>query len=221
MITVYTAILANSDHLKLAPVGEGRSCVCFWDSSLPRPRDARGWDLVPVAVGPHPRHTAWELRCRSDLLFPESDQTLWIDGSFHVLDLVRLLDDAGDAEAVSMRHPERTTCYEEGAELVKIGQAPADSIERQLAKYRADGFMPTAISTPGILLRRHTERVAAFNGLWQDQIRRYVENSQVSIDYCAWKVGLSIRYLDGVYTENPYVRYDSVDHQKRRKPYVW
>jgi len=218
MIVVYTAILGGSDTLKPAPVGVADQCVCLTDAP---DQDPKGWQLREwVVINKSPRLDAWHLRCNSHRLFPRADQVLWLDASFAMLDVAALFRDAGDAELAGLRHHERSSCYQEGRELVDIGQSLEPDVCAQLDQYAREGFAPSTLTTSGILLRRQTATVAAFNELWLEEIYRHPgDNTQLSLDYAAWKVGLPITHLQGTYPDNPYVLYDGEDHHLHRRPY--
>jgi hypothetical protein len=216
MTVVYTALLGESDTLKPAPSGADR-CVCVTDHPR-REVAARGWVTEPWSVTAQgPRRDAWMIRCRPDAIAPGADVTVWIDASFTVLDLPALLRDAGDAALTGMRHPERSSCYEEGEALLALGAVEAVALADQLDGYRREGFAPSSLTTAGILARRWTPAVQAFNALWESEIHRQAGDlPQVTLDYCAWKVGLPIQYLSGTYLSNPYVRYAHKDHRRRK-----
>lgn len=214
---LYTAILRGSDALKPAPPGVEAICFVDYPNAV---RDARGWTIVPHVYDGDPRREAWRLRCKADLLFGEYDRAVWIDASFRYVDFARLLDDAGDGELVGMRHPHRSSAYDEGPVLVEEGRGCAAGVQAQLAAYRAEGFEPSNLTTAGILVRRPTPKIVRFNRLWQWEIERWRDdNTQLSLDYCAWKVGLEIEYLEGSYIDNPYITYDHEDHKLRWRPY--
>lgn len=239
MIVLYTALLGASDSLKRAPEEPDR-CVCFTDDIVDvnlRPAQTfepgmsirfagRGWEFRPWNITPDGgRRDARRLRCGSTTLFPKSGLTVWTDASFEVIDFDRLIADFRklNVDAAALPHHDRTTCYDEGREIIRLGQASEDAIRRQLLEYERDGFVPSmrmTVTTPGMFVRRNTPRVEAFNRLWFEHIERFGDNDLVSIDYCAWKVGLKIGYLEGIYPDNPYVRYDIEDHHARRLAYV-
>ncbi len=220
MTVVYTALFGGSDRLKPAPRGADRA-VLVTDQPQPRAKQM-GWDVRLWPIAPEPRRAAWDVRCRPDWLALEADVTVWGDASFTWTNLPALLRDAGDAECAGFAHPHRTSCYEEGETLVSLGQASPWAIKDQLAVYRAAGYTPTGLTTAGLLVRRATPLVDAFNTAWADEIRRHRgDNTQVSLDYAAWKVGLPIRHLKGTYIDNPYVVYDGADHRARRQAYAW
>lgn len=217
MTVVYTAVLGGSDTLKQAPMDCADRCYCYTD----RPdQDPKGWTLRPWSILENSRWDAWRLRCRPDLLFPTADRTLWLDASFEMLNVAALLNESSDADMAGLRHHERNSCYEEGDELIKIGQSAKGDVVDQLKDYRRSGFRPTVLTTSGILVRQRTKTVAAFNRLWEREIDANAgDNTQLSLDYSAWKVGVDITHLRGTYPDNPYVRYDAEDHHLHRRPY--
>lgn len=234
MIVLYTAILGESDSLKKAPRHPDR-CICFSDDPVGteqayiddpgfivkrnRPDwDIRLWNITEDGA----RRDAWRLRCESTTLFPKADITVWVDASFVVRDFPRLIEDfrALNVDAAAFPHHERTTCYDEGREIVRLGQSRDAIVRAQLLEYERDGFMPKSLSTTGVLIRRRTPLVNAFNRLWLQHIQRFGDNTLVSIDYCAWKVGLTIGRLQGTYPNNPYAAFDGEDHHARRRPYI-
>jgi len=218
VIIVYTTIFGGSDSLKPAPVGADR-CVCFVDNAAEYSGDAHGWELIPWAVSPMrgPRREAWHLRCIPGALFGHYSAVIWIDASFTLTDLPRLLRHSAGHDLSGLRHHKRSSCYEEGRELVRIGQSDPDAVATQLDAYRRAGFRPSALTISCILVR--TERANLFNLRWDAEIGHTGDNTQLSIDYCAWKSGLVVHHLEGVRKENPYATHDHADHKRRRKPY--
>lgn len=216
-VIVFTAILGDCDSLKPAPTGADR-CVCFVTEPSDVP-DARGWELMAHATA-NPRRDAWRLRCLPHLLFEDYERVIWIDASFTLTDLPRLLRDAGSKPISALRHHERDTCYHEGLKLVKIKQSNEADVARQLLAYRQAQFNPEHLSISCVLVRDRSEAVNRFNETWAEQIQTYPgDNTQVSLDYSAWKNGLTIHGLMGTRKENPYAIHDHLDHRRRRKPY--
>jgi hypothetical protein len=216
---VYTTIFGGSDSLKPAPKGADR-CVCFVDDPYFY-ADALGWELVKGSGPFDPRRNAWWMRCVAHKLFPKADRTVWIDASFTLTDLPRLLKDAGSAQIAGLRHHARRSAYQEGLELIKIGQANRDDITAQLTAYKAANYPKMPLSISCVLVRSNSERVQRFNETWDAEIRRWPgDNTQVSLDYAAWTHGLTIAHLRGRRHHNPYATHDHSDHKLRRKPYL-
>lgn len=217
MIIVYTTIFGGSDSLKPAPKQPGVICCCFTDEPV---EDQKGWDIFQCPRPENPRREAWRMRCVPHRLFDDYDRVIWIDASFTLTDLPRLLLDAGEAEIAALRHHRRKTVYEEGAEIIRIGQASAAGVNRQLNYYHERGFNLPHLSTSCILVRSNTVAVNQFNDRWAREIEGYSgDNTQLSLDYAAWVNGLEIKALQGSYRGTPYGIYDKVDHKQRRRPY--
>jgi hypothetical protein len=215
MIVVYTAIFGGSDSLKRAPTGADR-CMCFTDAD-DLPRD-RGWEIVRMDAGERSRRAARVLKMNAHGEFPNASAWLWVDGSIQINDWPALLADIGEADIACLAHPDRSNCYDEGRTVVRLQIAHQAKVLAALEIYKRDGFAPTKLSTTGLLFRRNTPAVRAFNQLWRDHLDAYGTNDQVHVDYCAWKTGVPIAYLRGHYRDNPYGLYDKVDHHRRRKP---
>ena len=214
MIVVYTAIFGGSDSLKPAPAGADRAVVFTDDVAL----CGAGWEVAIRPEAAKPRRAARVLKMSPHELFPEASCSIWVDGSIAIRDLARIIVDAGDADVACFAHPDRSTCYDEGKTVVRLKIAHQRKVAMALELYRRDGFAPTSLSTTGLFYRRHSPTVRAFNELWREHLDRFGTNDQVHVDYCAWKTGARIRYLEGHYRDNPFAVYDRLDHHRRRRP---
>lgn len=216
-VIVYTTILGASDSLKPAPIGADQ-CVCFVDNPADYP-DPKGWELRR-AITDSPRRTAWHLRCVPHMLFAQYERVIWIDASFTLIDLPRLLKDAGTASIAAIRHHRRNTYVQELDALVKVKQATHAQAEQQINDYQATGFTPTHLSISCLIVRSGSETVQRFNETWDREIQAHPgDNTQVSLDYAAWKHGMTIKALQGTRHVNPYATHDARDHRRRRQPY--
>ncbi len=182
---------------------------------------ANGWEMA-YCKAQDPRRDAWRTRAvPPPWLWSERDTLVWIDASFTLTDLPRLLSDAGKAEIAALRHQKRKSCYEEGKEIVRVGQASSADVRRQLDGYRKAGYPGMPLSISCVIVRQHTAKVQAFNETWAAEIAKHPgDNTQLSLDYSAWTQGLQIKALSGTRHDNPYATHDHDDHKKRRKPYA-
>lgn len=216
-VVVFTAILGDCDSLKPAPVGAAR-CVCFVTDPAAH-ADPKGWELI-AHPAENPRREAWQLRAIPHRLFDDYDRVIWIDASFTLTDLPRLLKDAGAYPVSAIRHHARTSSYQEAKQLVKVGQSDAASVEKQVRYYRSQGYEPKHLSISCVILRDNSGAARKFSETWATEIAMYPgDNTQVSLDYSAWKHGLTIHGLKGTRHDNPYATHDHADHKRRRKPY--
>ncbi len=217
-VVVYTTIFGASDSLKAAPSGASR-CVCFVDDPSLYAGQTRAWELVRHQAE-NPRREAWHLRSIPHLLFPDARKTVWVDASFTLTNLPKLLLDSSGHDLSALRHHARHSCYEEGREIIRVGQASKIEVERQLSRYWREGFSPSELTISCILVRSFTRAVAQFNTIWDEEVfLHHGDNTQLSIDYAAWKAGIGVHHLRGVRKNNPYAIHDHSDHKRRRQSY--
>src|SRR5690606_6205363 len=105
----------------------------------------------------------------------------------------------------------RARIKDECEAIIRAGKAKPEAVRAQLAAYQADGWdtddnPQRAITNGGFMLRRHTERVVRFNEVWHHEVQTRTLRDQMSLDYCAAKVGLPIDYFPGDVTANKFVR---------------
>jgi hypothetical protein len=211
---LYTALFGGSDSLKPAPKGPDR-CICFADDPCLR---GEGWEMVHWPTR-HPRHEARVLKISSHLMFPEEKWVVWADASMQVLDWDRLMLDKGNHYVSCIEHWDRNNVYSEAIELLSMeSHVDPKSVKRFVAHIRSEGFVSHSLSTTGLLVRRLSQHVIDFNSLWRECLNKYGIDDQLHFDYCLWKVGVKVHYLQGKYTDNPYVKYDHFDHAARRNP---
>ena len=205
-LIVYTTVLGDTDPLHEPAVDCDAEFVCFTDRPL-----AAGsrWRAVPIDAAGAPTRVSRTLKLNPHRLFPGAATTLWIDACFTLrTDPRQLLDQHGE-DMVTFRHRDRTRITDEAHEIARLGKARPIDVYRQLAAYQAEGFdTPAApmreLSCNGVLLRRQTPRVAALCDLWTQQIERYTLRDQMSLDYCAWRLGLQLGRWPGTHDRNPH-----------------
>ena len=94
------------------------------------------------------------------------------------------------------RHPARGCVYEEGALLVKLKRERPDEwpnmdareLAAEIAYYRSIGFPEklTTLTANGIIIRRHTARVAALNERWWKFFAMGCGRDQLSFPVALW-----------------------------------
>jgi len=206
-LVVYTTVLGDTDPLR-EPMRPGKTrFVCFTDQSL----QSKVWEIVRLGETSAPKRTCRSFKQPSHLVFPEADATLWVDAQMHLfVDPLTLLA-RFPGELTGFRHPKRSRIKDECEAIIRAGKAKPDAVRAQLAAYQAEGWdtdtnPQRAITNGGFLLRRHTERVKAFNELWHHEVQSRTLRDQMSLDYCAAKVGLPIHYFPGDMVRNPFSR---------------
>lgn len=222
-VVVYTAAIGTTEMPPAPHVLDPHvRYVCMSDRQLP----LKGWELMPVKSGGDSRRAARRAKALSHRHFPTADVAIWIDASFQLQVLPHvLITDMMTTSCViaAFRHPDRRRISDEARIIIEQRMARQADVERQIATYQHDGFdTPDApqgvLTTTGLLVRTHTPRVREFNDRWWHEMKAHTLRDQLSIDYCASKLELSIGYLFGHYRANPYALYDRRRHRSQRAP---
>jgi hypothetical protein len=85
-------------------------------------------------------------------------------------------------------------------------------------RYKAEGY-PAGLQTyeTGILIRRNNDEAKRFDAMWWKELSTWSIRDQASFTYVAWKLGVSIRGLNGRVDKNPYFRF--IPHDVSRPHY--
>lgn len=210
-ITVFTTVFGNTDPLH-EPVCTGSArFVCFTD----QPIRSSKWEIVQMPPQAAPTRAARMMKALSHKTV-DTEWSLWIDANFTLMvDPEKLLK---YGEFVNFMHRDRTRISEEAREIIRLKKALPDATLRQLEAYQSDGFdtkesPQAALSCNGVILRRHTPQVVALNEMWAAEIGKHTLRDQMSLDYCAWKLGFEISRWPGLHDRNPFFR-----HTHYRRP---
>jgi hypothetical protein len=214
LITVVTAAFGGGLEL-LEPgfVAPDVQYVAFTDDPKLR---SRWWQLKLVPPDPRstPRLQAKRYKVLPHELFPHAEHSLWIDSSFSLAVDPRYLVDSclKETDLALFAHPWRDCIYEEAAACIADGLDLSERIERQVERYRAEGYPArNGLAACGILLRRHTRETERLNRVWWAEILRYSVRDQLSFDYVCWRLGVRYRTLAGGYYDNGFFRYRRQD----------
>ena len=204
---VYTTVFGDTDPLREPKRPGTARWVCFTD----RPLKSSVWEIVQVPPSSTPKRECRKLKQPSHLVFPDAEITLWVDAQMELLVSPDELAARYGGELTGFRHHKRCRIKDEAPAIIAAGKGKADAIYAQLAAYQADGWdtdanPQRAITNGGFLLRRHTDRVKRFNELWHHEVQTRTLRDQMSIDYCAAKAGLPIKYFPGNMVQNPIAR---------------
>ena len=188
MVTVYTAAFGRRFWPRDQHVPSRSRLVVIGDQTS-LPAAACGLDARRRAryVKLHP----WE--------FVNSPYSVWIDTTaiLHLppVEIAKRYLDETISLAV-MRHDERSCLYDEGAVVMQRGLDDRDTVLRQLARYESDGFPHDyGLAQTGFLVREH-EACHGFCENWWEEIAQGSCRDQLSFDYCRWKSGLAVRWIE-------------------------
>ena len=79
-----------------------------------------------------------------------------------------------------------------------------DLLESRMAKYRAEGYPAhNGLNEAGVILRRHTPAIEAFNNAWWAELSRHSRRDQLSLNYVLDKLAIRPALFPGVICDNP------------------
>ena len=209
---VYTAIFGGYDKLKPAPVTpEGVDRICFTDDAG---MAAPGWEMrVEQPQHSHPCLAAKFYKALSHRVFPDHDETLWIDGSFRAMsdgcvpEVFAYLD---THPLAVFAHPVRSSIHDEAqASVVLQSRYATQPLLDQVESYCRGGYAHTCgLFATGLLARKHTAPVTRFNERWWEENCRRSYQDQLSFPFLLDEIGLTPAIFPYAQGDNPWGRWE-------------
>lgn len=197
---VYTSIVGGYDALRTPrPTWPETEYVAFLDPGAP---SSPPWQARPLPrVLATTRRTSRFAKIMAHTTLPGAEYSLWMDGNIiaspHTTMELLIAKYLSDADLAVLRHPCRTCLYEEATECSLLRLDDPHRIADQVRRYRSAGFPAGAgLGESGVILRRHTREVAAFNEAWWAEIERGSVRDQISFPYVAREMQVS--YMPGI-----------------------
>lgn len=221
-VCVYTCITNGYDKLTQVParINTDVDFICFTDNQ--RVPD-NGWTLrsIPDYFLDFPRNKIQRMvKILPHKFLQKYDVSVWVDGNIVVMcDILRFLSSL-DLEKHFMyvrRHPTRTDVVQESRAIIKLGKDTRDIIDRQLEKYRIDGFPVdrSGMVESNILVRKHNDiDCQRLMYTWANEVQTWSHRDQMSFNYSLWKTGLFVGEM-GVNNLQKDPRFRLIRHDKR------
>jgi len=207
-LIVYTALIGDTDPLHEPAVSTDCRFVCFTDQDIKSKR----WEIVRIQSSGGPTRTARMLKALPQTLFPQEDAWLWIDCCFEMLADPLAIHHTATEDIITFRHQYWNSISNEARAIVKLKKARPQAVFAQLAAYHKAGFdtplnPQLSLSCTGVVYRRRTDQILNLNQFWAKQLR-FSLRDQMSLDYCAWKLGITVGRWPGFVGDNPIARYN-------------
>jgi hypothetical protein len=218
-IVIYTAIANQFDDL-IDPPFVSAECdyVCFTDNSFSR---SDIWKIREFdEYFPDPTMTAKKPKILPHRYFPDYEYSVWVDGNMSIIGDIRELIERylGRKPMALYRHPEgRSSIYEEAEACVRLGKDDKDIIERQMNRYRMEGYSyEQGIPAAMVVLRRHRARkvVDTMEDWWQE-VLSFSRRDQLSFHFVAWKNRLEYAVIDDNVRDNAYFKWRPHDSKAK------
>jgi len=127
-------------------------------------------------------------------LFIPTRYSIWVDGNVFLKrpakEFIGLLE---GAEIAVFRHPAKNCLYEEAKDCMARGIGNLETIEKQIERYREEGFPERAgLGACYLIIRKHTKRIERLNEKWWAEICKGSVRDQISFPYVFYK---AVKYL--------------------------
>lgn len=230
MIYVYTAIVNGFDNLRqpAVPPEDGVRFICFTNvPNLPR---VYPWEYRPIYAfnGNDSSRTSRVAKILPHLMLPpDATHSLYCDGNFQlrVSPTAMVEDLLKNHDWAAHRHPARSCIYRE-AEII-IRDCPlvnSDLVLREADRYRAAGYPENnALWANGMIVRRHTDEVAALNERWWKLYSAGCGRDQLSFPVASSDCRSMIHTLDENVYASPWIlfRWHAAFRERDDNPDYW
>lgn len=154
------------------------------------------------------RRESKRLKLMPHVVFPDADWWLWLDWNIRLnVPPEELVKSHENDLIVGFRHRFHDCAYEEHAACARMQKDDLEVMRGQMDFYRAMKF-PAHYGLPecGVLLRRNTEEVRAFNVRWSNEVEHRSVRDQLSVGFAAWVSEVPFAYWPGTVFENEFTR---------------
>jgi len=223
-VVIYTAITNGYDRLqslRAQCVSPARQIAFLDEASRAAVTSAGNWEIRDIdRHEPDPTRLAKLYKVLPHLFFPDAHYSLWVDGNVSLIypfDIHRLISlFLADADMCVAPHHARACLYQEAAVCKARRLDSARVIDRQVARYRSEGFpVCHGLNQATVILRRHSEAVKNFNQQWWQEICQGSRRDQLSFNYVLWKVALPIAEFPLAIQDNNGL-FAKIEHARRR-----
>jgi hypothetical protein len=187
----------------------------------------KSWRVEPMrwTHESEPARTARYHKCFPNLVLPDHDYSVWLDGNLVLnkinvwRDIVRPLVQSENNIRV-FKHPDRLCAYDEAAVCSRTRRDYPDLLVEQAKRYVADGYpSQNGLIESGCLVRANVESVNRLNERWWQEIEQGSRRDQVSFNYVCWKLGMEYDIMPGSIRKNrnKFVHRHLHTHRYKRK----
>ncbi len=215
IVVLYTAVIGNYDELQplRSMRGPNIASICYTDEPGCM---SEGWATRPVepcaTVDGRVRQARF-IKTHPHALLGSHDISIWIDANLELtVDPMELATFVETADVATFAYPatygHRDCIYQEAQACMERSKDDPALIRRQMDRYLAEGYPAhNGLVETSIVVRRNSQRAAAFNNGWWREIIRGSRRDQLSFNYVAHKQGLRYAILPGCRMHSPFARH--------------
>lgn len=225
-IVCYTCITNDYDSiLEPAVASPNIDFICFSDTKI----QSKCWTYRPIPIelkNLDPIRQQRMLKICPHRFLKEYDISIWVDGNIQIKDDLNKFLKIYKTTYCTLwvrKHPKRDCIYAEAKECIAQKKAPAEIIEKQMAKYRATGYPEhNGLVETGIILRKHTDFMCQkVCDVWAAEILTESYRDQLSFNYACeqtkFKYGILIYDNDIINENSPRFHWNRFHANTRKK----
>ena len=206
-IVVYTAITGSKDHLKDEQITGKADFICYSDKDI----DSKIWTIRPACgLFNDDNRNAKIHKVLAHQYIDEYDYSIWIDGNIYLNippeELIERYLKNSDI-AVFNHFQNRGCLYKEAETCIQLKRDDYETIYEQVTRYKEKGYPEdNGLYEGTVILRRHTNKVKAFNNSWWSEICRHSRRDQISFNFVLSQLNIRPEIMEGNIKDNNYFR---------------
>lgn len=155
------------------------------------------WTIRPLQYNEstNVKNARWH-KINADLLFPEYDISLWIDGNIVIMrpeffERLEKFIRRGDKICIPP-HPERRCIFDEAEKIKELKIDNKNTVNQEMRRLKFSGYpRGNGLNETCVMLRRHNDtQIKRVQRKWWRMVRDYSKRDQLSYNWAAWKCGV-------------------------------
>lgn len=206
---VYTCITGDYDEVKELAFQE--SGVDYYLFTNNKNIISSSWKVIYIEnEGLDNIRLARKIKVLGHPILEQYDITVWLDGASYIKksikEFIANYCDLDQYCLVGFKHRERDCIYEEALECVKVRKEKKEVIQRQIKKYKQEGYPEhNGLIESTILIRKHLDRKLRQTMMdWFSEISDFSYRDQLSFNYVVSRSKLNYDLLDMNVFDNEY-----------------
>ena len=223
-IAVYTCITGEYDGLnEIEEKERGIDYYCFTNNQNIK---SNTWNVIYIE---DPNLSNIELARKTKILGhplinEKYEILLWMDGNItfikKIKDFIKAYLKPKDA-FVAFKHGERNFVKDECNFCIRLRKEKREKIEKLLEYYKKEKYMDNngLIESTVYIKRPHDKLVQETMNLWFSMIVNYTTRDQLSFNYCIYKTGLQVKWINEKVFDNDWFDYENHNYPKKIESY--
>lgn len=157
------------------------------------------WEICHIDFLPKTldnRRKARYIKLNPHIVLPEHDISIWVDHCYvpRIINGEQFVKEIKHELISCYKHNVRKCTYSEAEEVKKQKLDYSDLVDKQMKKYRGEGFPQNlGLYDSGFTIRTNNPQVTKFNDTWWKELNENSARDQLSQMYSSWKTKIVIK----------------------------